>query len=447
MAANPKHEDTALPLRLNGPDAVQMNQDLMRSFHEALEKDPAADLLSIVGKNYLRAHRRTQYRQLSEAGYYNLRTINSLYDEVASDPEIDLLDHFPSDYARRYKWALPRQKKKNQAHEPQQPEQPSTPPDWVREKLDAINTASVVYPLSSKALALLQEGHETNGHSCDTSLATSLKLLILKSERLFELSIRGVVVKCSDDIVIKVFPESRDLTEYHNLQYLADRVPHLPIPRTHGLIQLGKFRAMFMSYIPGVTLDKVWPCLSHGAKVSIQKQLDRIFSQLRGLGQVDGVQLGGVGGEGVKDYRIMESFAYKGITTASQFDELQFSAKHRASPSYVKLLRCFLEDQNKTLQGSVFTHGDLKKCNIMVREDSENADAYTVTGIIDWEDSGFYPEYYECTTLSNAQSINVDDDWYLYVPDCISPLRFPVRWLVDRLWGNLLWSWRTDIVR
>ncbi|OJD19230.1 hypothetical protein ACJ73_08657 [Blastomyces percursus] len=53
----------------------------------------------------------------------------------------------------------------------------------------------------------------------------------------------------------------------------------------------------------------------------------------------------------------------------------------------------------------------------MVRKNSENADAYTVTGIIDWEDSGFYPEYYECTTLSNAQSIDVDDDWYLHVPD------------------------------
>jgi aminoglycoside phosphotransferase (APT) family kinase protein len=95
----------------------------------------------------------------------------------------------------------------------------------------------------------------------------------------------------------------------------------------------------------------------------------------------------------------------------------------------------------------VFTHGDLKKSNIMVQKDPSHADAYTVTGVIDWEESGFYPEYYECTTLSNGQSIDHDDDWYLYAPDSISPLRFPERWLVDRLWGNLLWSWRTDIVR
>ncbi|KKZ60489.1 hypothetical protein EMCG_04853 [[Emmonsia] crescens] len=430
---------------LDKSDAVQMNRDLMQAFQEALGEDPAADLLSVVEVKYIRAHRRAQYQKLTEAGHYNLRTINGLYDEVINDPEIDLLDRFPSEYARRYRWAMPEPKEEIKAPEPQQSKQPSH--DWLHEKLDPIDTASVIYPLSEQASALLQKYPGANGYSDETSLAESLKTLVLNSERLFDLSIRGVVVKCSDEIALKVFPHSRDLTEYHNLQYLADRASDLPIPRTHGLIKLGNLRAMFMSYIPGTTLDKVWAGLSHEAKSSLQQQLNQIFCRVRSLRQDDGSELGGVGGEGVKDYRILEVFAYKGVTTARRFDELQFSAKHRASPCYVKLLHSFLEDENKTLEGSVFTHGDLKKTNIMVKQDSENADTYTVTGIIDWEDSGFYPEYYECTTLSNGQSIDHDDDWYLYVPDCISPLRYPVRWLVDRLWGNLLWSWRTDIVR
>ncbi|PGH36928.1 hypothetical protein GX50_00162 [[Emmonsia] crescens] len=439
MAAASKHLKI---LPVDTADAIQMNSDLIQAFHEALEKDPAADLLSVVGATYLRAHRRAQYRELSEAGRYNLRTINNLQDEVIARPEINLREHFPSDYPRRYRWAMPKAK----APDPQQ-QQPGQPRDWFRDKLDTINTASIVYPLSDQAAALLQEHSDTDSYSYETSLAASLKSLILHSERLFDLSIRGAVVKCSEEIVIKVFPDSRDLTEYHNLQYLAEHACDLPVPRPHGLITLGNLRAMFMSYVPGISLDKVWPSLSHDAKLSLQKQLDLIFSRLRSLRQDDGPELGGVGGAGVKDYRIMEISAYKGITTAKRFDELQFSAKHRASPCYVKLLRSFLEEQNKTLRGSVFTHGDLKKSNIMVTRDPRNANAYAVTGIIDWEDSGFYPEYYECTTLSNGQSIMTDDDWYLYVPDCISPLRFPVRWLVDRLWGNLLWSWRTDIVR
>ncbi|KAL2828188.1 hypothetical protein BDW59DRAFT_171023 [Aspergillus cavernicola] len=228
-----------------------------------------------------------------------------------------------------------------------------------------------------------------NGLSEETSLAALLKALLL-----------GPVVKCSDELVIKLFP---DLTEYHNLQYLSGHACDHPVPRTHGLIMLGNYRAMFMSQIPGVTLAKAWLGLSHEAKLSVQKPLDLIFSRLRCLRQDDGPEFGGVGGEGVKDYRIMEIFAYK-------------------SPCHVKLLRAFVEEQNQTLQGSVFTHGDLKKSNIMVKQNPGNANAYTVTGIVDWEDSGFYSEYYECTTLSNRQSIMSDNVWYLYVPDCISPL-------------------------
>ena len=123
---------------------------------------------------------------------------------------------------------------------------------------------------------------------------------------------------------------------------------------------------MFMLYVPGIALYQVWSRLFYEGKLTIQKQLDDIFSRLRRLRQEDGTELGGVRGEGVKDYRIMETLAYKGITTARGFDELQFSARHRASPSYVKLLRSFLDEDNKSLEGSVFSHGDLKKSNIMV---------------------------------------------------------------------------------
>ncbi|RDW81313.1 aminoglycoside phosphotransferase family protein [Aspergillus mulundensis] len=425
-------------------DAEKWNRDLMEAFRSALEKDPATDLLSVAGKRYLAAHRIAQSAGLSEAGQLNLDTVYGLQDKILSQPEINLREHIPSDYDRRYKWAKPKKNDKAAEKEAVPPPKRSEPEDWVRWKLEPINTASVTYPLSAQASALFGQSSFADG----ASLAQSLKDLILKSERLFELSIRtGLVVRCSEELAIKTFPKIRGFTEYHNLQYLAEHAPNLPVPKPHGLIMLGNIGAMFMSYVPGVALDKAWPKLSHEAKISIQKQLDDVFSRLRSLRQDDGPELGGVRGEGVKDYRITEIFAYKGIKTARGFDELQFSAKHRASPSYVKLLRSFLEEENRTLRGSVFTHGDLKKSNIMVQQEPENADTYVVTGIIDWEDSGFYPEYYECTTLSNGQSIMSDDDWYLYAPHCISPLRFPVRWLVDRLWGNLLWSWRTDIVR
>ncbi|OJD12983.1 hypothetical protein AJ78_06498 [Emergomyces pasteurianus Ep9510] len=427
------------PLVLQHTDAVQLNEDLLLRFQKAFEKNPAVDLLSVVPTSYRLQHRKVQYRELTPTGRLNLRTVNELYDRLVQYPEIHLLESaFPSDYARNFEWmTAPKD------HKPIR--EPQTPPDF-RKKFDNIRTATVISPLSDKACALLKRYSDVDNHDPE-SLATSLKRLIWDSEKLWELNIRGIVVKCDDSIVIKVNVRHSDYcNEYTNLQYLEEHTPDIPVPRPHGMVIFGSFRAIFMSYIPGVTVAKIWPSLSHEEKLQIQRQLDQFFCRLRTLKQHDGVALGGVNGEGAKDYRVNETKAFKNITTTKEFEELQFSANHRASPFYVRLLRSFLQE-NEVAPESVFTHGDLKKSNIMVKRGASTENSYTITGVIDWEDSGFYPEYYESTTLTEGQSILEDDDWYLYAPSIISPSRFPVRWLVDRLWGNLLWSWKSDIVR
>lgn len=70
----------------------------------------------------------------------------------------------------------------------------------------------------------------------------------------------------------------------------------------------------------------------------------------------------------------------------------------------------------------------------MVKKDPD-IDGYVVTGLIDWEDSGLYPAYHECTVLTRTLSLVDENDWNLYLPESISPSRYPVRWLADRLWG------------
>lgn len=220
------------------------------------------------------------------------------------------------------------------------------------------------------------------------------------------------------------------------MEYLAKNAPDIPAPRPHGLIAFGPFRVIFMSYIPDITLTQAWPNLSHNEKLSIKDQLDGIFCRLRTIRQDDNNVLGGVCGEGVKELQVDECASFKDITTITQFNELQFSAVHHGSNSYVKLLRSFLENDNSStsIHGSVFTHGDVRTDNIMVKKDPDTG-RYVVSGIIDWEDSGFYPEYHESTVLTRTLSVVDENDWYLYLPESISPLKYPVRWLVDRLWG------------
>ncbi|KAL4786500.1 hypothetical protein BJX76DRAFT_321049 [Aspergillus varians] len=50
-----------------------------------------------------------------------------------------------------------------------------------------------------------------------------------------------------------------------------------------------------------------------------------------------------------------------------------------------------------------FTHGDFKAHNILVGDDGH------LTGFIDWESGGWYPEYWEFTT---AMRFGCDSWWY-----------------------------------
>ena len=70
----------------------------------------------------------------------------------------------------------------------------------------------------------------------------------------------------------------------------------------------------------------------------------------------------------------------------------------------------------------------------MVRQDP--AGAWSVVALIDWETSGFYPEYWEAVKATNLLNPSDRYTWYKYIPDSISPKRYPIDWLVDRLWDQ-----------
>lgn len=429
--------DTPHPeaLSLSNADAAQWNRDLILAFQAELERNPEADLMSMFSDSYRLEHRNSQYRQLSYPAEINLRTLHELRDTLRDEPEVNVLSKFPTNYNRKITMAtgpkvLPLVEK--DAPEVQAPE--------FRTRLDLAETATVIFPLSKEVVALLAQfseyalevGSSDNGKA----LVVPLKQLLWNSPKLWENPVRGVVVKCNDDIVAKVILGNRDYTEYTSMEFLAERAPDIPAPRPYGLIAFGPFRVIFMSYIPGTTLAQAWSVLSHEGKLSIQQQLEDIFCRLRSLQQDEGKALGGVRGEGAKELRVDECALFKGITTAMEFSNLQFSARHHGSNTYVTLLRSLLHhDSPDMAHRLVFTHGDVRVDNIMVTKDRNINGHYIVTGIIDWEDSGFYPAYYECTTLTRTLSLVDEDDWFLYLPESISPSKFSIRWLVDRLWG------------
>lgn len=358
----------------------------------------------------------------------NLTTIEEMQEWLKSDPDADLNEVFPRNfYARRRQMEIQSNQLELKRNEP-----PMPPPPEFREKLDRAEEANILFPLSNTVEELLVQyaNDEDSELSAEQKLLSRLKRMVRDAPKLWENPVRGVVVKCSDEIAVKVLKDRKDYTEYTALQHLKENLPDIPIPSPHGLITFKPFCAIFMTYIPSMTLTNAWPTLSRQGKTSVQKQLDDIFRELRSLPCKGGQLVGGIGGYGVKSNHF--DFAYKNpISSASEFENLQFSANHRGSKSYVKFLRSFLPSPSHS--ELVFSHGDVRQDNIMVKLEDE--DTCTITGIIDWEDSGYYPEYHECIMLSQTLNGIDETDWYEYLPGSISPVKFPIRWLVDRLWG------------
>ena len=76
----------------------------------------------------------------------------------------------------------------------------------------------------------------------------------------------------------------------------------------------------------------------------------------------------------------------------------------------------------------------LRLANIIVQVDATGE--IDVSGIIDWESSGFYPSFWEAAKLTNCMSPHETDDWFLHLPEAISPLRFPKSWLLNLVWDR-----------
>ena len=74
---------------------------------------------------------------------------------------------------------------------------------------------------------------------------------------------------------------------------------------------------------------------------------------------------------------------------------------------------------DKVLQGHkpIFTHADLQRKNIVVKKSDDGTNHFEV-GVVDWEFAGWYPNYWEYFTTSQAYFW--DDDWLYHVENVFS---------------------------
>ncbi|PVH74054.1 hypothetical protein DL98DRAFT_563006 [Cadophora sp. DSE1049] len=355
------------------------------------------------------------------AAQWNRRMLKTLSLALEKDPEADLLSVLPDVYSKTLAGL-----REGKSKLPKKTYQPDFLQQDTRSLLQESDTATILSPLSDEVTKLL-----TN----DDNLSRAIIELLGQGEVLFQCphGFSTIVLRVSEAIAVKVVRDVDNTTEYTSMQYLRDQKSSIPVPRPHGLVKMNKFYLIFMTFISGLDLEEAWSQLEDHQKRDISGQLDVIFSDLRSLPFPKNQPLGGVQGEGCKDARRSIRISSEPIMTLKDFEDFIFSNSNSGSTVYLKFLRRFYSP-DQPVPDCVFTHGDIRPANIKATQNEDGS--WKVLGIVDWEYSGFYPAYWESLKVTNNLSAIEGSDWYLYLPKCVSPLQYPTRWLLDRVWDQ-----------
>ncbi|KAJ3984097.1 kinase-like protein [Lentinula detonsa] len=202
----------------------------------------------------------------------------------------------------------------------------------------------------------------------------------------------------------------------------------IPVPRVVASDRAFGNTYMLMREVKGRDLQDMWPQLDHNQRTKVVAQLRSYVAQLRALSPSlsRGHQAGAVCGlhyTSTRDSRIASVTPTGPFPNESAFnDHLILAAEPYMDETTLPAIRARMRDDHRIC----FTHGDLAPRNIFVEGD-------TVTAIIDWEESGWYPEYWE--TVKGMWSTIKDPEWHEAVRFIMGG-DFEADWRLDRELSN-----------
>ncbi|KAH8200232.1 hypothetical protein TruAng_005624 [Truncatella angustata] len=170
----------------------------------------------------------------------------------------------------------------------------------------------------------------------------------------------------------------------------------VPVPEVFGWRRYGDKCFIYMSLIPGKTLREGWPALTEVDKKSICNDLAQIIVALRQVSQgSSNTFIGSISHGTVQDRFFQHDYEDGPFTTVKSFNDWLLAAATRTRPGPEGITgpyRDLLPDTGHVY----FTHGDLTLGNIII---SGGTNSQRIVGIVDWEQAGWYPEYWEYCKL------------------------------------------------
>lgn len=161
--------------------------------------------------------------------------------------------------------------------------------------------------------------------------------------------------------------------------------------------------AILMEFIEGRPLDKVWDSLDSNNKERICREIWGFVQQLKAIPRPsDFTSLYQCGADGSTSRDVLLLDLQTPPRPITDDDCLRARINERYLRFNGGSYREHLPDFLPRSETSVFTHGDIAPRNIMVTDSGQ------ISGILDWELSGWYPDYWE---YANIQKPSRDTDW------------------------------------
>jgi aminoglycoside phosphotransferase (APT) family kinase protein len=166
---------------------------------------------------------------------------------------------------------------------------------------------------------------------------------------------------------------------------MVERLTSIPAPRAIDVLETPRFSYLLMTCVPGRPIGRMLDTMTDEQIKQVVLDLKGYVSELREIpNKARKFQICNSNGGGILDWRIPDS----------QREELRFRTeaefnKYLTDPFWDDIRRqaAISHDVRHDI---VFTHGDLNPRNIL----AENG---KITGIVDWENAGWFPEYWEYT--------------------------------------------------
>lgn len=188
----------------------------------------------------------------------------------------------------------------------------------------------------------------------------------------------------------------RHLPEASTMRFIASQTT-IPVPRVYCAFRHGDSTYILMEKIKGRKLAHGWTTRTVASKRTILQQLREMVDSMRRIPAPSHAIANSEGGA-LWDCRMPGSPTFGPFDDIDGFhrylrggfetlDKLTEEVKHNL-PTDVKRL---IGLHHRSWADPVFTHGDLSSLNIMVEGEK-------ISGIVDWETSGWYPYYWEYTT-------------------------------------------------